>query len=190
MRHAFVIALVAATALVSAVTAHAIQPLQTFVRPFDETFEYSNEEGTCQFATHFVGTQIFRLFYDREGGEVLFTEQGRTTLTLTNLLTGESISGVNSFNLRTTALDVESAEVGDVLTFRDAGGGLNALLFPAGGPPIVLSGHFALDIVIRVLVNDPETGTFEAEVISGGEDVTPHLRHLIDTAAELFCSSP
>jgi hypothetical protein len=190
MRHAFVIALIATIALVSTATAHAIQPLQTFVRPFDETFGYSNDEGTCQFETHFVGTQIFRLFYDREGGEVLFTEQGRTTLTLTNLLTGEAISGVNSFNLRTTPLDVESAEVGDVLTLRDAGAGLNALLFPADGPPIVLAGHFTFEVEIRVLVNDPESGEFFAEVISGGEDFTPHLRHLIDTAAELFCSSP
>jgi hypothetical protein len=64
--------------------------LQTFVRPFDVTFGFSNDEGTCQFDEHFLGTQIFRTFYDRHGNAVLFTEQGRTTLTLTNLLTGDT----------------------------------------------------------------------------------------------------
>ena len=189
MRHALVIAVMATIALVSSATAFAVQPLQTFVRPFDETFGFSNDDGTCQFEEHFAGIQIFRLFYDRQGDAALFTAQGRTTLTLTNLITGEVISGVNSFNLKTTWLDVESAEVGDVLTLRDAGGGLNALLFPADGPPIVLAGHFSSEIVVRVVVNDPDTGEFEAELITGSEAVTPHLRHLIETAAELFCGS-
>jgi hypothetical protein len=189
MRHALVIALMATIALVSSATAHAVQPLRTFVRPFDVTFAFSNDEGTCQFEEHFVGIQIFRLFYDRQGDAVLFTEQGRTTLTLTNLLTGETISGVNSFNLKSTWFDVDSAEVGDVVTLHDAGAGLNALLFPADGPPIVLAGHFSSEIVFRVLVNDPDTGEFEAELITGSEDVTRHLRHLIETATELFCSS-
>ena len=40
----------------------------------------------------------------------------------------------------------------------------------------------------RRLVNDPETGEFEAELISGSEDFTPHFRHLIETATNLFCS--
>jgi hypothetical protein len=187
MRHTFLIALAITTALVSASTADAVKPLQTIVRPFDVTFEYSNDEG-CLFEERFVGSQIFRLFYDREGREIVFMEQGRTTLTLTNLLTGETISGVNSLNLKSTAFDVSSAEVGDVVTLRSAGAGLNALLFPANGPPIVLAGHFTSEVVIRVLVNDPETGEFEAELISASEESTRQLRHLIETATDLFCS--
>jgi hypothetical protein len=62
------------------------------------------------------------------------------------------------------------------------------VLFPANGPPIVLAGHLASEIVFRVLVNDPETGEFEAEVVSVSEDLTPHLRHVIETASELLCS--
>jgi hypothetical protein len=188
MRRVFLLALAVTIALVASATAHADRPLQTFVRPFDVTFGFSNDEGTCEFEERFVGIQIFRLFYDRQGSAVLFTEQGRTTLTLTNLLTGETISGVNSFNLKSTWFDVDSAKVGDVVTLRDAGAGLNAVLFPADGPPIVLAGHTALEIVFRVLVNDPETGEFEAEVITGSEDVTRHLHHLIETAVDLFCS--
>jgi hypothetical protein len=75
-----------------------------------------------------------------------------------------------------------------VVTLRDAGAGLNALLFPSEGPPIVLAGHFSLEVVFRVLVNDPATGEFEAEILCGSEDVTKQLRHLIETAVDLFCT--
>jgi hypothetical protein len=64
---------------------------------------------------------------------------------------------------------------------------VNAVLFPPQHPPIVLAGHFSAEVTFRVLVNDPETGEFEAELISATESATPRLEHLIATAADLMC---
>jgi hypothetical protein len=185
----WLLVLVTATALVFAGLAHAVKPSQTFVRSFDETIEFSDEEGTCAFAIRFDGIQIFRLFYDRDGSAIVLSAQGSTKLTLTNLLTGQTISGVNSLNVRSTPFDTSTVEVGDVVTLRDEGAGLNAVLFPPDRRRIVLAGHFTSEIVLRVLVNDPETGEFEAELISATEDATPLLGHLLDTANELFCAN-
>jgi hypothetical protein len=189
MRHWFLVVLATATALVFAGSAYAVQPSQTFVRSFDETIELSNDEGTCAFAIHLDGIQIFRLFYDRKGSAVVASAQGRTELTLTNLLTGQTISGFNSLNVKSTPLDVSTVDVGDVVTLHDEGAGLNAVLFPPDQPPIVLAGHFTSEVVFRVLVNDPETGEFEAELISATDEATPLLGHLLDTTAELFCGN-
>jgi hypothetical protein len=189
MRRWFLVVLLTATALVSAGSAYAVQPSQTFIRPFDETSEFGNEEGTCVFQIRSVGIQIFRLFYDREGSAIVFSAQGRTELTLTNLLTGETILGFNSLNVRSTPFDVSTVEAGDVVTLRDEGAGLNAVLFPPDRPPIVLAGHFTFEVVLRVLVNDPETGEFEAELISATEEATPLFEHVVGTTFELFCGS-
>ena len=187
MRRWFVFVLLTASALVFAGAAHAIKPSQTFIRSFDETLEFSNEEGTCVIEAHVVGIQIFRLFYDREGSAILFSAQGRTQLTLTDLLTGQTISGFNSLNVKSTPLDVSTVEAGDVVTLRDEGAGLNAVLFPPDQPPIVLAGRFTFEVVLRVVVNDPETGEFEAELISATEEATPLFGHVLDTSSELFC---
>jgi hypothetical protein len=179
--------LVTVSALAIASPAGAVQPSQTFIRSFDETFEFSNDEGTCDFEVHLDGIQIFRLFYDREGSAIVASAQGRTELTLTNLLTGQTISGFNSLNVKSTPLDTSTVEAGDVVTLRDEGAGLNAVLFLSEQPPIVLAGHFTSEVVLRVLVNDPETGEFEAELLSSTEDATPLFEHVIVTASELFC---